>query len=184
MAYLGMALPKGQRVDFGQLQARRLEAGQLFEQGLRQAEVSRKLGVKPASVCRWHRAWSEGGEEALRSKAAAGRKPRLEAEQLRRLEAELLKGPLAHGYRSDLWTLERIGLLIRKLFGVRYHRGHVWKLLRKLGWSPQRPTTRAKERDDGAVEQWRRRRWPAKRGRHQTGAMDSALGRKRVLGAA
>jgi transposase len=184
MVLLRMGLPKGQPVDFEQLEERRLQAAQLFAQGLAQAEVSRRLGVKPASVCRWHKSWKEGGEEALRQQAAAGRKARLEPAQLKQLETELLQGPLAHGYRSDLWTLERVGLLIRKLFGVRYHRGHVWKLLRKLGWSAQRPTTRARERDEGAVAQWRRRRWPAKKGRHQAGAMDCPLGRKRVLGAA
>jgi hypothetical protein len=51
MAYLGMGLPKGQAVDFEQLETRRLEAEQLFEQGLAQAEVGRRLGAKPASVC-------------------------------------------------------------------------------------------------------------------------------------
>lgn len=178
-----MALPKGQRVDYQELEARRLQAAELFEQGLSQAEVSRRLGVKPGSVCRWHRAWTEGGAQALRKTAAAGRKGRLEAEQLQQLEVELLKGPLAHGYRSDVWTLERIGALIRKLFGVRYHRGHVWKILRSLGWSPQRPTTRAKERNDEAVEQWRRGRWPAKKGSHPTGLLDCPHGRKRVFGA-
>src|SRR3989304_5112283 len=97
-----MGLPRGQQVDLTELEARRLAAGRLFEQGLAQAVVSRRLGVKPASVCRWHRAWSEGGEEALRQKAPAGRKPRLEAAHLQRLEVALLKGPLAHGYRRGL----------------------------------------------------------------------------------
>jgi transposase len=171
-----MGLPKGQKVDFAELEARRLAAVRLFEQGLAQAAVSRELGVKPASVCRWHKAWLEGGAQALRQQAPAGRKPRLEAAQLQQLEVALLKGPLAHGYRSELWTLERIGALIRKLFGVRYHRGHVWKLLHKLGWSPQRPTTRARERDEAAVRQWLRRRWPAKKGRDEGRQMDCPLG--------
>ena len=162
-------MPKGQKVDFVELEARRLAAVQLFEQGVAQAAVSRKLGVKPASVCRWHNAWSEGGAEALRQQAPAGRKPRLEATQLQQLEVALRKGPLAQGYRSELWTLERIGALIRKLFGVDYHRGHVWKVLHQLGWSPQRPTTRARERDEEAVRQWRQRRWPAKKGRYEGG---------------
>ena len=176
MAYQSMGLPKGQKVDYARLEARRLRAAQLFEQGLSQAEVSRRVGVKTPSVCRWYKAWSEGGAEALRKQAAAGRKPRLQEAQLKRLEVELLKGPLAHGYRSDLWTLERIGLLIRQQFGVRYHPGHVWKLLRGLGWSPQRPTTRAKERDDVAVGHWLRRRWPAKKGGHPTRPLDYPLG--------
>jgi transposase len=174
-------MPKGQQVDYQALEARRLQAGQLFAQGLSQAAVSRRLGVTPASVCRWHRAWSAGGPQALRQQTPAGRKPRLTAAQLERLEQELLKGPQAQGYRSELWTLERIGRLIRKLFGVRYHRGHVWRLLGQMGWSAQRPALRARERDEEAIARWRRRRWPAKKGSHPAGSVDCPLGRKRVL---
>jgi len=176
-----MGLPKGQRVDFEAFEARRLQAAQLFEQGLSQAVVSRKLGVKPASVCRWHRAWSAGGAQALRQQRPAGRRPRLTVLQLERLEQELMKGPQVQGYRSELWTSGRIGKLIRKLFGVRYHRGQVWRLLGQLGWTPQRPALRARERDEAAIASWRRRRWPAKKGSHATRSVDCPLGRKRVL---
>ena len=178
---MSMGLSKGQRVDFQALEARRLEAAHLFEQGLSQAAVSRKLGVKPASVCRWHRVWSAGGAQALRQQAPAGRKPLLTPSQLERLEQELVKGPQAQGYRSELWTVARIGRLIRKLYGVRYHRGHVWRLLGQMGWSPQRPALRARERDEDAIAHWRRRRWPAKRGSRPARSVDCPLGRKRVL---
>jgi len=176
-----MGLPKGQAVDFQALEARRLQAAQLFRHGLSQAAVSRQLGVKPASVCRWHRAWSEGGVQALCRQRPAGRKARLTPAQLQQLEQELAKGPQAQGYRSQLWTTARIGRLIRKLFGVRYHRGHVWRLLGQLGWTPQRPALRAQERDEEAIAHWRRRRWPAKRGSHPARSLDCPLGRKRVL---
>jgi transposase len=176
-----MGLPTGQQVDFAALEARRLRAAQLFEQGLSQAAVSRSLGVKSASVCRWHQAWVAGGAQALRQQVPAGRKPRLTPEQVERLEQALVEGPQAQGYRSELWTTARIGTLIRKLFGVRYHRGHVWRLLGQLGWTPQRPALRARERDEEAIAHWRHRRWPAKKGSHPTGSLDCPLGRKRVL---
>lgn len=167
-----MGLTKGQRVDYASLEARRLQAARLFEQGLSQAAVSRKLGVKPASVCRWHRAWESGGKQALRRKGGAGRKARITAAQLRQLENALLKGPLAHGYHSELWTLERIGELIQRKFGIRYYRGHVWKLLQRMEWSAQRPALRAKERDEGAIGEWRKKRWPAKKGRYSAKNVD------------
>lgn len=85
---------------------------------------------------------------------------------MQRLEQALLQGPLQHGYRTDLWTLPRVGKVIEKLTGVSYHPGHVWRILRRMNWSPQRPTTRARERDDAAVERWIRGRWPRiKKGR-------------------
>jgi transposase len=90
-----------------------------------------------------------------------GPQPRLGPQQWAELESELLRGPLAQGYASDLWTLERIASLIRKLFGVRYHPAHVFRLLRGLGWSCQRPELRAKERDEAAIQRWVREDWPA-----------------------
>jgi transposase len=72
----------------------------------------------------------------------------------------LLKGPLAAGYRTDVWTLQRMAEVIEKQFGVRYHPSHVWKVLLGLGWSCQKPERRALERDEGAIAHWVRYRWP------------------------
>jgi transposase len=77
------------------------------------------------------------------------------------LAAELERGPQAHGYHTELWTLQRIADLIRKLFGVRYHPGHVHRLLGALGFSCQKPEVRAKERDEAAIQRWLREDWPA-----------------------
>jgi transposase len=50
--------------------------------------------------------------------------------------------------------------LIREEFGVRYHPGHVWKILVSLGWSCQRPVGRALERDEEALRVWKKTTWP------------------------
>lgn len=70
----------------------------------------------------------------------AGRKPRLQPEQIALLEKELLRAASAHGYAADLWTLPRVANLISMLTGVNYHSGHVWRILRQMGWSLQKPT--------------------------------------------
>ena len=132
----------------------------MFDQGVQQAEVVRALGVSRSAVSKWHTAWREGGREALEARPNTGRPSRLTDAQLDQLEDELLKGPRAHGYETELWTLARIGKLIPKLFGVRYHNSHVWVLMTKLGWSCQKPARRAKQRDEAEVESWRKVRWP------------------------
>jgi hypothetical protein len=71
-----------------------------------------------------------------------------------------MEGPMSHGWSADLWTLERITALIRTQFGIDSHPGHVWKLLRSIGWSLQRPTTRARERDEAAIARWKSEEWP------------------------
>jgi transposase len=148
------------------MEQRRLKAARLFAAGVSQAEVARRLGVTSASTNRWHRVWKQRGEAGLGRRGPPGPPPRLSAEQLLQLEQLLLAGPTAAGYATDLWTLPRIAKLIRQRFGVDYHPGHVWHLLRKLGWSCQKPAKRAKERDEQAIQGWLRERWPRiKRGR-------------------
>src|SRR5438128_8782929 len=151
---------RGSRRDFAALEARRYEAARLFARGESQASVARTLGATRAAAHRWYHAWQDEGRTALKAAGRAGRKPRLEAPQLARVETALLKGPGSHGFATELWTLPRVALVIERLTGVRYHPGHVWYILRRLGWSLQRPTRQARERDEAAIAQWKRERWP------------------------
>jgi transposase len=132
----------------------------LFERGETQASVARRLRVSRTTAMRWEQALKAQGREGLRAAGRAGRKPRLSEEQVHQVEQALLEGPGALGYATELWTLPRVAELIRKLTGVRYHRGHVWRVLHRLGWSRQRPTTRARERDEEAITHWVKVTWP------------------------
>jgi transposase len=96
----------------------------------------------------------------LRQAGRAGRKPRLTEPQKTKLEQRLLAGPERLGYDTNLWSSERVAHLIEREFGVRYHPGHVWKLLVSLGWSCQRPVGRALERNERAIRHWKKVTWP------------------------
>jgi transposase len=141
-------------------EARRRQAAKLFKEGLSQADVARFLRVSRQSVSRWHEDWQQGGVQALKKAPRTGRPPQLSEAQLRHVERELLKGARANGYSTELWTLQRVAEVIAKITAVSYHPGHVWKVLRKLGWSRQKPARQAAERDQEAVETWVRERWP------------------------
>lgn len=124
-----------------QLQQRRLEAAKLFGKGASQAEVARQLKVSRVSAMRWYRIWRKGGRPALVQVARLGRPARLTPAQVRKVEKRLLHGAQAEGYSTDLWTLPRVAEVISRVTGVKYHPGHVWRVLRGLGWSLQRPAT-------------------------------------------
>jgi len=131
----------------------------MFEQGERQATVAHILRVSRQSVSEWWLAWHNHDAQKLQGAEKAGRRPRLQPEQLSRVEKELLRGAVANGYATDLWTLPRVAQVIEKLTGVGYHPGHVWKILRQMNWSLQRPASRAKERDEEKVRQWKAQNW-------------------------
>lgn len=96
----------------------------------------------------------------MRKAERAGRPPKLSAAQLRGLQRALKRGPEAFGYASGLWTARRVRDLIEYRTGVRYHEGHVWRILRKLNWRCQRPAAKALERGEEAVRSWKKHRWP------------------------
>lgn len=132
----------------------------MLEKGRGVREVARLVGVSPCSVVRWRDAYKQGGEEGLRAKPHPGAKPKLSPQERRRLAKLLLKGPRAHGYRTELWTLRRVAEVIEKHFAVKYHHCHVWRILRTMHWSCQKPERRARERDEEAIRRWRDKDWP------------------------
>ena len=143
-----------------ELERRRCRAAALLDAGWSQEEVAEELGVTHGAVSQWAKARRAGGDEALRSKPHPGRKPKLDETELQRLEELLLRGPRAHGWATELWTLPRIVQLIEHEFGVRYDPSGVWHVLRRMGFSCQRPEHRARERDEQAIAGWRKRDWP------------------------
>lgn len=146
--------------DHAELERRRLKAARLFDKGMSAPEVARRLGVVRQVSYRWLAAWQNGGTTALASKGSAGRKAKMTPDQTDQVIAALLKGPAVQGYKTQLWTLPRVAALIEELTGVRYHPGHVWRLLGSMGFSCQRPERRAIERDKKAIRRWKRVQWP------------------------
>ena len=140
---------------------RRVRAGRLLLAGKSPPEVARLVGAPRQTVYRWRDVLDVGGINALRDMSKGGRPAQLGAAELSRLYVALLEGATAHGFATALWTLKRVRLLIERESGVRYHPGHVWRVLRRLGWSRQTPTTRARERDETAIAHWVKTTWPA-----------------------
>ena len=143
-----------------QLQKRRECAIKLLKARRQPTAVARALSASRSSIYRWQHAFKRKGLTGLKAKPIPGRPPDLTPKQKRRLECLLLDGSLKAGYQTDLWTLCRIARLIQQHFHVTYHPGHVWKILRALGWSCQKPERRATQRNEAAITRWKRYVWP------------------------
>ncbi|MEW6352245.1 MAG: winged helix-turn-helix domain-containing protein [Thermodesulfobacteriota bacterium] len=156
-----MSTTSTERRDFQWLERRRKRAARLFAAGEIQAVVARALAVSRQSVSRWYSHWRKGGPASLKASGRAGRMPRLDRKELGRIDVALRKGAHAHGFNTDLWTLPRVAKVIKDVSGVSYHPGHVWKVLRSMNWTLQRPAKKAKERNDDAIRRWVKETWPA-----------------------
>jgi transposase len=134
------------------LEERRQRAIALLKAGQAPVEVARLLGVDRRSVRRWQAVYRARGADGLAARVVPGRPSKLSARQRAQLEVILLRGAAANGFASDLWTCPRVAQVIRRRFRISYHVDHIGRLLRSLGWTPQRPTRRALERDEAGIQ--------------------------------
>src|SRR5262245_50628295 len=143
-----------------QLEQRRREAVGLLDKGWSPQAVADKLRVSRRSVDRWRQAVREGGKQALAAVLHSGRASLLPPQQQDDLVRRLIAGARSQGFDTDLWTCPRVKAFIERKYGVTYHVDHIPRLLRALGFTPQKPQRRAVERDEEAIEQWVRKDWP------------------------
>ncbi|MCX5317341.1 winged helix-turn-helix domain-containing protein [Streptomyces sp. NBC_00154] len=152
----------------------RVQAGRRFAAGEKTAVIAKDLRVSVRSVERWRRAWREVGMEALRS-ARPANSPAVTDAQFAVLEEELGKGPAPHGFGDERWTLARVQTVIRRQLRLSLSVATVWRLLKRHGWSWQAPARRALERDDHAIELWKKEVWPRVKGSRRRGGVPLSL---------
>jgi transposase len=142
-------------------EARRFQALKLKAKGWKQNTIATALDVSEGAVSQWFKRAEEQGAEALHTQPKAGAPRKLSLEQLAHLPSLLTKGASAYGFSGEVWTSDRVAWLIEFEFGVKYHRAHVSKMLRQLGYSVQKPITRATQRDEEAIAHFREHKWPS-----------------------
>lgn len=142
---------------------RRLRAWDLHRQGWAQHDIAVALDVTEGAVSKWIHHATTAGRKALRSHSSPGPPAKLSDAQRCQIPDFLRHGAEAYGFRGDVWTCRRVVQVIEWEFGVRYHKDHVSRLLRELGWTPQIPNTRAVQRDEAAIARWRTEVWPTLR---------------------
>lgn len=141
------------------LQKRRERAVSLLQTGLQPVDVARQLGINRRSVRRWNAAYRKHGLTGIQSRPNTGRPTSLTPAQRMKLQQCLIRGASSQGYESDLWTCRRIRAVIQNKFGIKYHPNHMCRLVRSLGWTPQRPERKAVERDEKLIQIWVSHDW-------------------------
>jgi transposase len=144
-------------------EGRRLRAWELHKEGWSQVRIAEALGVSRGAVSKWFKAATTDGPQALLRRFAPGGVSRLNQEQLLQLDGWLRQegGASAFGFVGEVWTRPRVARLIEGRFGVKYHPSQVGRILRKMGFSPQKPVKQARQRDEASVERWINEEWPA-----------------------
>lgn len=151
---------------------RRVRAGRMILAGKTPAQAAQAVDVARQTAYKWKAVLAEGGIDALRAMPVRGRPPRLDERQLEELRLALLQSPTEHGFDTAVWTLKRVGVVIQRLYGVEFSLTQIWRILGALGFSAQKPERRAIERNEQAVQEWKRKTWPALKKSPARGAAD------------
>lgn len=133
----------------------RRRCAELKDQGWKQSKIAQALGLTEGWVSRTLKKYRQDGQIGLAWRKPSGPNCRLTDEQLVHLLAELNKGAEHHGFSGAVWTRPRVNEVIKKLFGISYDPSQVGRLLKKAGWSLQKPQKKAHQQDAQAVQQWR-----------------------------
>lgn len=144
---------------------RRMEAAEMFAAGRTRAEVAEHFGIAWHTANEWFKAFQKGGTEALKTKGKPGPAPIFNDGHRERLAELLTRGPRAFGYDNELWSLPRVRDVVGKEFDIWVSTVDIWRLLRSMNWSPQKPARRARERNEQKIKEWKEVKWPEISGR-------------------
>lgn len=141
------------------MEERRLQAVPYFKRKWSERHIAEKLGVSGPSVHEWKVAWKKNGRDGLKA-GHYGRISRLTEKKEALVRRNILKGANEQGFSGDFWTLKRLTIGIKRWTGISYGDRSVWHVLKRLGFSCQKPVKRARERDEEAIQTWLATTWP------------------------
>lgn len=151
---------KTKHIDRKQLEKRRLKAGTFFEKKRSQVWVSEHFKVSRAAVCQWYKMWKKSKTKGLLSKGHPGFASQLTEKKKSEFKSIILKGPIASGYKTDFWTIDRLCEIARKKLKVKLGYTRIWNTVVSLGFSCQKPERLAREQDAKAVKTWKQKTFP------------------------
>ncbi|MDY0138031.1 MAG: IS630 family transposase [Thiomicrospira sp.] len=151
----------GRAIDHHSLQVMRQQAVKAVREGQSAESVAKAYGVNIRTVFRWLANYANGGQKALLAKPISGRPPKISAEQMRWL-ANAVKdnSPMQFKFDYGLWTLSLIAELIARQFGHKMSLSSVSRIMKILGFSPQKPLYQAWQQDPVLVREWETKHYP------------------------
>jgi transposase len=151
-----MGRPRGK---IRELEQRRHLAVDLVQKGIPAVSVAQRFNIHERTIHKWLQAYRKDGLEGLQVKVSTGRKKKLTAKNESKLQKIIIAGAVKAGFANELWTSKRVLQIIKDQFDVDYHANHLPKLLRGLGFTPQRPQREAIEKDRKQMDNWIRFEW-------------------------
>lgn len=150
----------GRSINRDVLEHLRMQAVKLWKKDKKVRDIAEDFGVTLCAVYEWIKDYKRGGIGALKKRKAKGAKPKLSGKEVKKLVEMIRETADNYGFESPLWDCKKIRQLILEKFKKSLHFSNAWRLLQKLGLSPQKPKRQAMERDEKEVKAWIDNEWP------------------------
>ena len=150
----------GRSINRDVLEHLRMQAIKLFRTGKKVKDIAEDFGVTKAAVYEWIKDYKKLGISGLKMRKAKGAEAKLSKNEITTLVKLISITADNYGFECPLWDCNKIRLLILEKFGKSIHISNVWRLLKRLGLSPQKPQRMATERNDKEVKEWINNVWP------------------------
>jgi len=136
----------------------------VIKKGYKQQDAVKMFGMSANTVSKYIREYKQHGEESLIYKTR-GLPKRYGVKISLDIEASLKQTisnntPDEVGLECVLWTRDAVKEYLQRTYGIVYSRWTVGRLLKALGFSPQKPIKRAFERDPIKVKRWLEKEYP------------------------
>lgn len=138
----------------------RFRAIALWKEGKKVSDIAHFFGLHRVTVSYWIAAYKRGGKHALRSRKAPGPLFKLTQGDMKRIVSRLRQEATSCGFETPLWTTKRVAQIITKETKKQLDYSNVWRLLKRMGFTNQKPEKRAYEQDKKAVKKWLKEEWP------------------------
>lgn len=141
----------------------------LLKSGLTQAQAAEMLEVSRGAVNRWWKRHRDGGMDSLKKRRRGrveGVARRISSDQEQEVQKIICdKTPDQLKMKFALWSRDAVRQLIRDRYGVDYSLPSMSLMLKRWGFTPQRPLKRAYEQRPAQVKQWLEQEYPKVRER-------------------
>lgn len=141
--------------------AKRIHAVLLNAQEKPSSEIAKILHTAKSAVSEWLRNYERYGYESFLEGHRSGRPSYLTEQQCIELGDIIDSGPIAYGFTSAIWSSIMLREVIDDEFSIQYHPGHVRKILKKMGFSIQKPKRILIRADEDKKKHWRRYIYPS-----------------------
>ena len=151
----------GRKLDHQTLEVMRHRAIDAHEDGNSVNGIANMLGLHRGSVSRWITLYSRRGKSGLKSRKAPGPKRKLDCNVYGKRILKIVKNPASkYNFENPLWNCKRIQKVVKDKLGVKVSVPTIWRGLKLLNFSSQKPERRAVEQDPVKREKWLREEWP------------------------